>query len=195
MQDKQALRQELRKRRLQLSSAQRRAQQLAVVRVLHRHPVYRNARCIGAYRAMGSELQLGALLTLARKEGKRIVYPVLRGKHMVYSECPVPARGVRRHGVAQGALPRRTRIKLDLVLVPLLGYDDQGNRLGQGGGFYDRHFGRPCARRTRLIGIGFSEQRVPQLPREAWDVPLDGVATPKGMHFFGNDRQRWATGY
>ena len=71
--------------------------------------------------------------------------------------------------------------RLDLVLVPLVGFDPQGNRLGMGGGFYDRtfayrgrrkHTSRPC-----LIGLAHECQRVEHLPCAGWDIPLDGVIT------------------
>jgi 5-formyltetrahydrofolate cyclo-ligase len=75
---------------------------------------------------------------------------------------------------------------LDLVLVPLVGFDARGNRLGMGGGFYDRHFSflrnRRAWRRPLLIGIAFDVQRVPQLRDSAHDVPLWGIVTERGIY-------------
>ena len=76
---------------------------------------------------------------------------------------------------------------LDLVLVPLVGFDGAGNRLGMGGGFYDRSFaflGQRRWRRPRLVGVAFDLQRVDRLPRRAWDVPLDAVASERGCYRF-----------
>jgi len=68
-------------------------------------------------------------------------------------------------------------IRPDLILAPLLGFDRAGNRLGQGGGFYDRAFAAyPQAMR---IGIAWSIQEVDALPVESWDQSLHAVITEK----------------
>ncbi len=75
---------------------------------------------------------------------------------------------------------------LDLILMPLVGFDADGGRLGMGGGFYDRTLAflrqRRLWRRPRLIGIAHACQRVAQLPTRPWDIPLDGVVTEQGFH-------------
>ncbi|WP_221791815.1 5-formyltetrahydrofolate cyclo-ligase [Aquisediminimonas sediminicola] len=67
----------------------------------------------------------------------------------------------------------------DIILTPLVGFDDTGNRLGQGGGFYDRIFARyPDAKR---IGLAWSVQRCESLPIDPWDQPLHAIITEAGM--------------
>ncbi len=74
---------------------------------------------------------------------------------------------------------------LDLVLAPLVAFDDQGNRLGMGGGFYDRHFGNlPQCLRPLLVGVAHEVQRARALPAAPWDVPLDGILTEAGWRSF-----------
>lgn len=70
----------------------------------------------------------------------------------------------------------------DAVLLPLLGFDRAGTRLGSGAGYYDRAFAfrRAGDRAPRLIGIAFAAQEFDTLPREPWDVPLDAVVTEQG---------------
>jgi 5-formyltetrahydrofolate cyclo-ligase len=69
--------------------------------------------------------------------------------------------------------------------VPLLGFDRRGNRLGHGGGYYDRSFGflneqvRPTE--PLLVGIGYAFQELAQVDEQAWDVPLDFVATEREL--------------
>ena len=79
--------------------------------------------------------------------------------------------------------------ELDVVLVPLVGFDRHGARLGAGGGYYDRSFaflqqqqrpGRPL-----LIGIGYDMQEIDALPHQPWDVPMDLVVTPTRTLVFG----------
>lgn len=78
--------------------------------------------------------------------------------------------------------------QLDLLLMPLVGFDTAGHRLGMGGGFYDatlaymrqrRHWRKP-----RLIGVAFECQRVTALPHDPWDMPLDAVLTEKRLYRF-----------
>jgi 5-formyltetrahydrofolate cyclo-ligase len=88
---------------------------------------------------------------------------------------------------AEGVAPVvRSGHWLDLVLVPLVGFDARGNRLGMGGGFYDRHFAflrnRQAWRRPLLIGIAFDVQRVPRLSGASHDVPLWGIVTERGTY-------------
>ena len=75
--------------------------------------------------------------------------------------------------------------QIDLVLVPLLGFDRRGNRLGAGAGYYDRSFeflrAKPRPAQPLLVGIGYHFQEVPELPAESWDVPLDFIATDREL--------------
>jgi 5-formyltetrahydrofolate cyclo-ligase len=75
------------------------------------------------------------------------------------------------------------KVEPDVVLMPLLGFDKRGTRLGYGGGYYDRTLER-LSRRPRLIGIAYAAQELEDIPREAHDVPLDTVITEKGAHNF-----------
>jgi 5-formyltetrahydrofolate cyclo-ligase len=76
------------------------------------------------------------------------------------------------------------RVEPDVILMPLLGFDKRGTRLGYGGGYYDRTLGR-LSKRPRLVGIAFAIQELPEIPREAHDVPLDVIVTEDGVHSFG----------
>jgi 5-formyltetrahydrofolate cyclo-ligase len=80
----------------------------------------------------------------------------------------------------------RAPAQLDLVFAPLVGFDANGNRLGMGGGFYDRSFAflRSGARKPLLIGLAYEFQKLPELRAETWDVPLAGVATDCAFYRF-----------
>jgi 5-formyltetrahydrofolate cyclo-ligase len=75
---------------------------------------------------------------------------------------------------------------LDLVIVPLLGFDNACHRIGMGGGYYDRSFA--FARRLRhisapfMLGFAHEAQRVDQLPQRPWDVPMDAVVTQRKLY-------------
>jgi len=78
--------------------------------------------------------------------------------------------------------------ELDIIFLPLVAYDLQGNRLGMGGGFYDRALQiRQCRQNWKkplLIGLAHTVQQADLLENERWDVPLDGIATEKGILLF-----------
>ena len=67
--------------------------------------------------------------------------------------------------------------QLNIVMMPLVGFDEQGNRLGMGGGYYDRVFANQhlWPKIPSLFGIAHECQKVPNIPSDAWDVALDGV--------------------
>ena len=75
--------------------------------------------------------------------------------------------------------------QLEIVLVPLIGFDLQGHRLGTGGGYYDRSFAfllsLPKPHQPYLMGLGYQCQAVDALPVDAWDVSLEGLLTEKKL--------------
>ena len=75
------------------------------------------------------------------------------------------------------------RVEPDLIIMPLLGFDATGTRLGYGGGYYDRTL-EHLSRRPRLVGLAFAAQELPAIPREPHDIPLDLVVTERGVRHF-----------
>lgn len=70
--------------------------------------------------------------------------------------------------------------RLDMVIMPLIAFDHQGNRLGTGGGYYDRSFAwkrHATVKKPILIGLGYAAQQVDVIPVEEWDIAMDGVIT------------------
>ena len=122
--------------------------------------------------------------------GKRLALPVIaRNGVMDFFAYDVRAPLLpNRYGIMEPAPGARHVLTLSLgaVLVPLVAFDGEGNRLGMGGGFYDRHFAAaPDGLRPLLIGVAHETQRAQSLPVETWDVPLDAVLTDAGWQTFG----------
>lgn len=78
--------------------------------------------------------------------------------------------------------------ELDLVLMPLVAVDLQGNRLGMGAGYYDKSLAQ-ASRRPYLIGVAHHCQQVESLPVDPWDIPLDALVTEQGMTVWRHDSQ------
>ncbi|QSX37945.1 5-formyltetrahydrofolate cyclo-ligase [Shewanella sedimentimangrovi] len=76
--------------------------------------------------------------------------------------------------------------QLDAIITPLVAFDSTGNRLGMGGGFYDRTLAN-LPDRVKVIGLAHDCQRLPALPVEAWDVPLPMIVTPSKVYRFGSE--------
>jgi len=189
-----ALRRALRARRGQTSRAERRAASAALTQRLSNLPAFQRAGCIAAYWPADGEIDPLPALRWAYAAGKACYLPVLcpqRDGHLHFAPW-WPGAPLRRNrfGIAEPIAPRRHWLAprmLDLVLLPLVAFDGAGNRLGMGGGYYDRSFAfrrRAAVRRPGLIGVGFDWQRVDRLPRRAWDVPLDAVLTERHRHVF-----------
>ncbi|GAB3730852.1 5-formyltetrahydrofolate cyclo-ligase [Luteimonas pelagia] len=94
-----------------------------------------------------------------------------------------------RFGIPEPDLPPSRMLPADamtLVVMPLVGFDDRGHRLGMGAGWYDRTFaGRLDAPAPPwLVGAAFATQQVDDLEARPWDVPVDAVCTERATHLF-----------
>ena len=174
------LRDLLRTRRRNVPATQRRRADYRICATLRRTASYRQATTIAVYLHNDGEPSLNGLFD---DIGKRFVVPVVKAKKMRFAHLR-KVRHVRKNrlGIAEPA--QRTYIStraIDLVLLPVVGFDSAGNRLGMGGGYYDRHFSYLKSRKQffhpRLIGIAYQIQHVDQLPYEPWDIPVHGIVT------------------
>lgn len=180
--DKAALRRRLRSARRAIGAHERLAAAVAVAAGLRQLGLPRPHSRISAYRAMDGEIDPSIVPHRALALGCDIHLPVIanpRSRSMSF----VPLTGAGEPAARSRALAPRW---LDLVLVPLVGFDDGGNRLGMGAGYFDRHFGflrhRRCWRRPLLVGLAFDLQRVDRLPVCPHDVPLWGIVTERGFY-------------
>lgn len=187
------LRRQLRMQRRALSRhAQRQAAQ-GLYKQLAQHPLFRRAKLIALYLPNDGEIDPRALLRAAQQRGKATYLPVLspwpRSK-MVFqrSRAGEPLRK-NRFGIYEPKPNRKQQRKiwtLDLVLLPLVGFDRHGARLGMGGGFYDRSLAYRSMRKNwhkpTLLGLAHECQQVERLAMASWDVPLQGTVTDKAWY-------------
>lgn len=184
------LRRELRRRRRELTPAQRREASQRLCRRLRKLPEVHRARHVALYLPNDGEIDPTPMIAWFRRRHARVHLPVLRpftlnalwfvhyhpGTPMVTNRFGI-AEPDTRHGAHRAR--RRPAWALDLILLPLVGFDDNGQRMGMGGGFYDRTlaFTRKPGPRPRLIGLAYDCQRVDRLPAAPWDVPLDAIVS------------------
>lgn len=193
--NKSALRRQLKAARNAHSPAARHQAARASLRLALRHGLLLRAHRIGLYLPHGGEFDSSYLLNQALLMQRECYLPVLppRGRVMRFGQVGRATKmRNNRYGIAepQDAKPLRAR-QLDLLLLPLVGFDHQGYRLGMGGGFYDatlafmRH--RRSWRKPRLVGIAYECQRVETLPHDTWDMPLDAVLTERQLYRFSSN--------
>ncbi len=185
------LRRELRARRRAIQGmARKRAAQLLAQQVAASN-LLRPGRRIGLYLSMPEEIDTAPLLRLARERGCHISLPRIVSKRhdrMRFHDW----NGRIRRGAYGIHEPHGGRLhsarELDVVFLPLVGFDIQGNRIGMGRGFYDRHFAHRLRmssyRRPLLVGLAYDVQLVAALPRAAHDVPLDAIVTESSVRRF-----------
>ena len=178
-------RQQLAARRRALAPAQRIAAAQGLRRSLEQLPEYLTDARVAGYWACDGELPLNLVIPPLAARGQQFLLPVLcPGRHLRFAPWQ-SGEDVQpnRYGIPEPVQPRELLepFQLDLVLVPLLGFDRRGNRLGTGGGYYDRSFAflneqvRPTE--PLLVGIAYAFQELPDVDEEDWDVPLDYIAT------------------
>lgn len=144
----------------------------------------RRARRVAVYLSMGSELQTAPLIARLQARGIAVFAPVLRGGVMRFRPLRSAALQAHRFGMLQPRSGPALRVSaIDVVILPLLGFDARGNRLGQGGGYYDRALARTHFRPYRL-GLAYAQQQVALLPTEPWDKPLHAALTERGLQQF-----------
>lgn len=141
-------------------------------------------RIVAVYRAIGSELDVEALSLALSRAGRELCLPVVieRDAPMIFRRwSPGEPLELDEAGVP-APFPLAEIVDPDLILTPLLAFDAQGGRLGQGGGYYDRTFAvLPGVSR---IGFAYAGQEVERLPLEAHDARLHGVLTETGYRAF-----------
>ena len=184
----------LRKARRDLSPCEQRQAARGLYRQLAQHPLFRRAKYIALYLPTDGEIDPRLLLREAQRRGKITYLPVLsawpRTKMVFQRIRPGEKLKPNRFRILEprANLARQRKIwTLDLVLLPLVGFDDVGGRLGMGGGFYDRSLAylarRKNWRKPTLLGLAHECQKVERLAQASWDVPLQGTVTDKAWYF------------
>jgi 5-formyltetrahydrofolate cyclo-ligase len=141
---------------------------------------------VAAYWPIRDELDSRPVLTRLVDSGQPVCLPVVLGDELplelrlwVNGE-PLYPSGFGTLAPADGA----PVVEPDVILMPLLGFDGEGTRLGYGGGYYDRTLA-VLGKVPRLIGYAFALQEIDHIPHEAHDIPLDAVVTELGYRGFG----------
>ena len=141
---------------------------------------------VAAYWRIRDEMDCQPILVRLMDDGKTVVLPVVTGPDEPL-EMRVWEEGAPLYEAGFGTLAPSDlapQMEPDVMLVPLLGFDKFGTRLGYGGGYYDRTLAY-MQKKPKLVGLAFAAQELDVIPREGHDVPLDMVVTEAGLRTFG----------
>ena len=178
-----SLRLACRSRRRDVRDVERRDAEATIAAAVSRR--LEEVTAVGAYLATDGEVGLREAIELCRQREIIVVVPRVVGRNMTFAPLVVEGPTVRnRFGIEEPAptVPDWPLATLSFVLAPVVAFDDAGNRLGRGGGYYDRCFAAADA--PPLVGIAFECQRVRSLPAKPHDVALTAVVTEAGWQDF-----------
>jgi 5-formyltetrahydrofolate cyclo-ligase len=179
------IRTQIKAQRLALDKHERVAAAMCVADKLLKLSVVRRANRIAIYMPFGGELDCRFFMDSAKLRKKYFFLPVLRKSGLAFVGLKNTTKlHHNRFGILEPVYKNHEILRptqLDLVITPLVAFDSACNRIGMGGGFYDRCFAfrkrRRKWRRPFLIGVGYELQHVAKIDPETWDVPVDAVIT------------------
>ena len=188
MEDRNDIRRKIRTRRRSLSHSTRTKMARQLAQHLAQTSIFRSSRNIACYLPNDGEMDTAPIIQNIRAANKKCYLPMLRKPYhdrmwfVPYRKDDKLTNNI--FGIPEPAANFRERISLlhlDLVITPLVAFDLAGNRLGMGGGFYDKTFSflknRQFWRKPRLFGIAYEFQQIEKLEPHPWDVPLDEILT------------------
>lgn len=145
---------------------------------------------VSAYMPIRDELDVRPLMDALVGDGYSLALPVIieKGQPLEFRAWQQGAALGEVQWQIQEPGPEAEVVAPDIVLCPLLAFDEDGYRLGYGGGFYDRSLSALGKLKSVMsVGVAFDEQRVDAVPHDAYDQRLDWILTPSGPHKCNSD--------
>ncbi|WP_395344707.1 5-formyltetrahydrofolate cyclo-ligase [Ningiella sp. W23] len=201
MQIRNTLRQTFRERRRSLNSSEKQSAAQALLERCKALELFDDCERIALYMTSDSELDTRPLIEYLWSQGKVVYLPVLHpfcSGHLIFlaydKNTIMKANG---YGISEPVLNCSELCptnKLDILFTPLVAFDESGNRLGMGGGFYDRTLAglkraglnKTSEKAPKIIGLAYDIQKTLALPAQAWDEPLGNILTPTTFFQFGS---------
>lgn len=187
----------IRAQRKALSDDEQLQHSAALCDILIKQKDYRNSQHIACYLANDGEIDPFLLIEHAWFANKDIYLPVLSPikDSLYFAPYDISSEfKLNRFNIAEPICHPSDWVKanqLDLILLPLVAFDLAGNRIGMGGGFYDRTLGylqhRKHWRKPTLLGLAHELQKVDSLQQQNWDIPLNGIITEELYYPAGRD--------
>lgn len=186
-------RQTMRNKRRAITPETRQLFHTRITKRMINQPVFVKARRIAAYQAVDGECDPQMIIAHANRLGREIYLPVLvatRRPKLLFARYTEDTPMLKnRFGILEPQAPReqlRTAREMDIIITPLVAFDEQLNRVGMGGGFYDStlsfHRIRQHWKHPRLIAIAYECQKIAITNNNRWDVPMDMIITEQALY-------------
>lgn len=191
--NREQIRQQVRAARRSLSQQQQLAEAKKLLKRLVRLEKVQHAQHIAISLAFDGEIDTRPFISWCWKNNKQVYLPVVNPRnkgHLLFLHYTVDTEMViNKYGISEPKLKQCDIFlmsQLDIIFTPLVAFDKQGNRIGMGGGYYDRMLAPWFENKTGPYPIGLAHdcQRIKALPVEPWDVPLPEIITPSNTHLF-----------
>jgi 5-formyltetrahydrofolate cyclo-ligase len=187
---RQSLRKKLKEQRAKLSVHDQTLASKKITEQLSQNILFQQSSTIAGYIATQREINPALLLKKALDKHKGCYLPILQENRLIFSAYDTNTLfNNNAFNIPEPLFSKESLIEpcdLDLVLVPLLGFTTEGQRLGMGGGFYDRSFSflltktRPS--KPYLLGLAYEWQKLATFAACSWDVPLNAIITEKKVY-------------
>ncbi|RCL02252.1 MAG: 5-formyltetrahydrofolate cyclo-ligase [Candidatus Tokpelaia sp. JSC189] len=172
-------------RRSRLREAERRSASEALI--AGAVGLFPETETISAFWPVGSEIDPRPLMTTLEKQGNRLALPAIIGKGIIiFRRFDMGNPLVDMACGTKGPPADADTVDPTTILLPLAAFDARGNRIGYGGGYYDRVIGQMRIRglKLRLIGLAFDCQQVKNIPVKLHDVSMESILTESGFRVF-----------
>lgn len=191
MDTRQLTRKKIQQQRANVCSSEQKKASAIINEQLTQHPVFLLSQTIAGYKAIQHEIDPSSLIHEAWQHKKTCYLPVLQGQQLIFCVYQADTLLIKNQfNIPEPSPPLNNCIAandLDLVLVPLIGFTEQGQRLGMGAGFYDRSFSfllnSPRPTRPFLLGLAYEWQKLDAFTEKNWDVPLNAIITEKQIYY------------
>lgn len=151
---------------------------------------------IGIYYAVNNEVDVHPLCKILWQESKRVYLPIVEKKKLLFGEYRDTSNlKNNRFKIPEPIVSIESQIsafELDLIFMPLVAFDPMGNRIGMGGGFYDRTLDNKQLdndlKKPILVGVAYEFQKQNKIQPNSWDIPLDMIFTESKIYHSDIDR-------
>lgn len=180
-------RKKFREIRRQIPLAYRKSAEDAAANILMQENIFLQSNHIACYFSFADEFDATPIMEMIWQSKKNCYLPVLTPEKTLkfFSYQKGDALQKNRYSIMEPVNTKEIPAEeLDIVIVPLIAFDLSGNRLGTGGGYYDKTFSflqKNPGIKPLMIGLGFAAQQAELLLREEWDIQLDAVLTEKNL--------------
>lgn len=186
------LRKTFRERRRSLSRSEQVSAGAAIVEQSQKHALFSKAKKVAVYMTNDGEVDTKALILYLWEHDIQVFLPVLHpfceGYLVFLAYTPLTPMRANHFGILEPKLDCSSLCpleQLDILIAPVVAFDERGNRLGMGGGFYDRtlaHMVTQPKPTTTVIGLAHDIQKTLSMPTEIWDIPIPFILTPSQLY-------------